>query len=172
MTKIPDGWVLVPKVPTREMVSAAVRDGEGFNLLGVNEMQFAEAFRRALAAGPPPPGDPEVELGKQATGLAGATYRFIDRCDYREAMGWMKSEILRGTEQIHIIETVAGVIAGIATGAAGNIARSQMREFARRVMTLAAHVIEKDITALIDHKKADVVLHNRIRVVSGDTEQG
>lgn len=155
MTKIPDGWVLVPKVPTDVMVTAALAAPIG----------LANVYVAMVCAAPPPPGDPEVELGKSAPGLTGATYRFIDRCDYREAIGWMRSEILRNTQQIHIIEVVAGAIAGIAIGAAGNIARSQMAEFARRVMVLADHVVKKDVVELTQHKKAETVLHNRIRLV-------
>ncbi len=164
--KVPDGWVLVPKAIHPDMVMAAARDHVGgYSILGVSDPDMRLALERAIAAAPPPPADPEIEAGKLMDGYAGAVYRLIDRCDYRETQAWMRGEILRQTSQDDIINAAAAAVEAIALQCAGLVTRSQMREFARRILTKAATVLEDDIQAMIAAKKSDTVLHNRIRLV-------
>jgi hypothetical protein len=153
--KIPDGWVLVPREPTEAMREAGVETG----------LPPRAMYAAMLAAAPPPPGDPEVDAGKAMDGYAGAVMRLVDRCDYREVQAWMRAEIIRGTDQAHIINAAAAAVEGIAIQCAGLVTRSQMREFARRILMKAAEVLEQDIQAMIDAKKADTVLANRIKIV-------
>lgn len=107
----------------------------------------------------------EVDAGKQAPGLPGAMYRLIDRCDYREVEGWLRGEVLRGTEERFIYDAVAAMIAASALQVAGHRSRSDIRHTAQIMMTKAALVLESDIATVIKAKKASTVLHNNIRLV-------
>ena len=157
--KIPDGWVLVPREPTEEMLSAVYGGTLG------NDEDERETWRAFLQTAPLPPTDPEIEAGKMMDGYAGAVMRLIDRCDYREVAAWMTSEILRGTKQEDIILAAAAMVEATLLQCASKVTRSQMRQFAAAIGTKAAIVLEQDIQAMIDAKKSDTVLHNRIRLV-------
>lgn len=151
---IPDGWQLVPKVPTVEMIEAIP-----------HEATVEEEWSAMLAAAPPPPEDSEVAAGREAPGVAGATYRLLDRFDWRETAPWARGEMLRGTEPHLLFEVAAGCVASVVLQVAGLMTRSQMREAARAIMTKASLLLEEDIEKVIQAKKGQTALHNQIRLV-------
>lgn len=168
--RTPDGWVLVPREPTEDMIDAGLRatavhlDIQGSGLT-VNREKMRRRYAGMLAAVPPPPKDPEIATGVTMTGIAGAMYRLIDCCDYRFIMGWVRSEIIRNTDEHLIMEAAAAMVASTVLQVAGLRTRSVVRETARAIMTKASHLLEKDLQEMLKAKKADSVLKNNIRLV-------
>lgn len=169
--KVPDGWKLVPIEPDRAMLRAA----QGLTPIVSNRLptlwdtptleQMGALYAGVLAAAPPPPVDQEIAAGITAEGLAGAMYRLLARCDYREVQGWLRGEIIRNTEQQTILDTAAAMVSSAVLQVAGMATRSMMRQVARAVMTMASEILEKDIQELGTAKKAETVLKNNIRIV-------
>lgn len=60
---VPDGWQIVPKIATEEMVEAA---WEGCNRIGEHDCitLFGDAYAKALAAAPPAPASDVAALKK------------------------------------------------------------------------------------------------------------
>lgn len=107
----------------------------------------------------------ETAAGMAAPGLPGALYRLLDRCDYRNVDGWLRGEILRGTEDRFILDATAGMVSSCVLQVAGRRARTMVRETGRQIMTSAAHLLENDFQAVLKAKKEDTVLRNNIHVV-------
>lgn len=173
--KIPDGWVLVPRQATKEMIEAGNStieneiDVEADSPEGsyhvVRTSAAHKTWNSLLAAAPAPPEDAEIAAGQDAPGVPGATYRLLKRFDWRETTGWARAEMLRGTEPHVLFEVAAGCVASVVLQVAGLMTRSQMREAARAILTKASLVLEDDLQKVAQSKKQTTILHNNIRVV-------
>lgn len=109
----------------------------------------------------------EIAVGSDLEGIAGAVWRLLGRCDYREVEGWIKSEVIRGTPMVTIMDTLSAMIAATTLQMAGRVNRTQMRQCARDIMTKAAELLERDLQELAAAKKTDTILRNNLRIVPG-----
>ncbi len=110
----------------------------------------------------------EIDAGKEIPGIAGAVWRLIDRCDYREVEYWISSEMVRGTPQLTMFDVIAAAAAAMVLQMAGRMNRNQVRPAARDIMQKAVELLESDIEVLQKAKKEDTILRNSLRVVSNE----
>ena len=105
----------------------------------------------------------EIDMGASVHGIVGAMYRLMARgCDWREVGGWLNSEILRGTSEGFILDTIAALVSSAVLQVAGKRRPSMVRETSKRLMSDAANVIDRDLKVLLGPKS---VLHNHLSVV-------
>jgi len=156
------------------MMLAAARLPELAACVSIEHQDAENSARYAtlIRAAPAPPVEREVALGKETPGVTGAMYRLLERCDYREVGPWIRGEVIRTTEQRVVIGAIAAMVASCVVQLAGMVTRSQMQLIARECMQWAVKLLDEDIAALQQHKKAETVIQNRIRVIDGGLPDG
>lgn len=109
----------------------------------------------------------ECRVGAEVPGFMGTLWRFLAQCDYRRVTPWYNGEKLRGTPQGLIFDAAAAAVSSIVCQMVAGVVRTQMKPAAREIMEHAINMLDKDIEALSQHKKAGAVLRQNLTVIPG-----